>query len=315
MRAVQFRAYGGPEVLQVVEADDPEPGRGQVRVSVRAVGVNPIEWKVRSGMMAQVRPLELPAGLGVELAGVIDKLGDGVAELGVGEEVLGYAATPAYAELAVCNADDVVARPGGISWEEGAAVPVGARTAYRVLELLHPGPGETLLVHAAAGGVGIFATQFAIELGARVIGTASEANHEFLSSIGALPVAYGDGLRERILELAPDGVDAVLDASGRGELPLSVELAGGPERVITIAAAQEATQLGVRFSGGPGAVVDTHAALMQAVDLLVAGRLQVPIWRTYPLADAAAAHAESERGHLRGKIVLIPDPYSAGYHS
>jgi NADPH:quinone reductase-like Zn-dependent oxidoreductase len=315
MRAIQFREYGGPEVLKLGDVDDAEPGPGQVRVSVRAVGVNPIEWKVRSGMMAQVRPLAFPAGLGVELAGVIDQLGDGVTEFGVGEEVLGYAASPAYAELAVCKAGDVVARPGGISWEEGAAIPVGARTAYRVLELLHPGPGETLLIHAAAGGVGIFATQFAIELGARVIGTASEANHEFLRSIGAVPVAYGDGLRERVLEIAPDGVDAVLDASGRGELPLSVELAGGPDRVVTIAAAQEAAQLGVQFSGGPGTVVDTHAALTEAVDLLVAGRIQVPIWRTYPLADAAAAHAESERGHLRGKIVLIPDPYSAGYHS
>ncbi len=176
-------------------------------------------------------------------------------------------------------------------------------------------PARRCSIHAAAGGVGVFATQFAVERGARVIGTASEANQEFLRSIGAVPVVYGDGLRERILELAPEGVDAVLDASGRGELPLSVELAGGPERVVTIAAAQEASQLGVRFSGGPGAVVDTHAALSQAVDLLVADRLQVPIWRTYPLADAAAAHAESERGHLRGKIVLIPDPYSAGYHS
>jgi NADPH:quinone reductase-like Zn-dependent oxidoreductase len=315
VRAIRFSEYGKPEVLELAQAEDPEPGPGQVRVSVRAVGVNPIEWKVRSGMMAQVRPLEFPAGLGVELAGVIDKLGDGVTELGLGEEVLGYASTPAYAELAVCDADHVVARPGGISWEEGAAVPVGARTAYRVLELLNPVPGETLLIHAAAGGVGIFATQFAIERGARVIGTASEANHEFLRSIGAVPVAYGDGLRERVLEIAPDGVDAVLDASGRGELQLSVELAGGPARVVTIAAAQDAAQLGVRFSGGPGAVVDTHAALSHAVDLLVADRLQVPIWRTYSLADAAAAHAESERGHLRGKIVLIPDPYSAGYHS
>jgi NADPH:quinone reductase-like Zn-dependent oxidoreductase len=315
VQAIQFSQYGGPEVLKLADVEDPEAGPGQVRVSVRAVGVNPIEWKVRSGLMAQVRPLEFPAGLGVELSGVIDQLGDGVTDLGLGEEVLGYAATPAYAELAVCNADHLVARPGGISWEDGAAIPVGARTAYRVLELLHPVPGETLLIHAAAGGVGIFATQFAIELGARVIGTASEANHEFLRSIGAVPVAYGEGLRERVLEISPDGVDAVLDASGRGELPLSVELAGGPDRVVTIAAAQEASQLGVRFSGGPGAVVDTHAALTQAVDLLVAGRLQVPIWRTYPLADAGAAHAESERAHLRGKIVLTPDPYSAGYHS
>ena len=315
MRAIQFSEYGGPEVLELVDAEDPEPGPGQVRVSVRAVGVNPIEWKVRSGMMAQVRPLEFPAGLGVELAGVIDELGDDVTDLGLGEEVLGYAATPAYAELAVCDADNVVARPGGISWEEAAAVPVGARTAYRVLQLLQPAPGETLLVHAAAGGVGIFATQFAIERGARVIGTARTANHEFLRSVGAVPVAYGDGLRERVLEIAPEGVDAVLDASGRGELPLSVELAHGPDRVVTIAAAQEAGNLGVRFSGGPGAVVDTHAALTAATDLLVSGRLTVPIWRTYPLAEAAAAHAESERGHLRGKIVLIPDPYSAGYHS
>jgi NADPH:quinone reductase-like Zn-dependent oxidoreductase len=274
--------------------------------------VNPIEWKVRSGMMAQFSPRELPSGLGTELAGVVDQLGEGVTDWTVGQDVLGFSVTPAYAELAVCNATDIVPRPGGIPWEIAGGTPVGARTAYRVLDLLELKPGETLLIHAAAGGVGLFATQLALERGAHVIGTASESNHEFLSSIGATPVSYGDGLYDRVLELAPGGVDAVLDASGRGELPLSIGLAGGPDRVITIVAAQQAAELGVRFSGGPGTPVDTGAALTVAVDLLVSGRLELPIWRTHRLADAAAAHAESEAGHLRGKIVLLPDPPSAG---
>jgi NADPH:quinone reductase-like Zn-dependent oxidoreductase len=273
---------------------------------VRAAGVNPIEWKVRSGMMAQFSPRPLPSGLGVELAGVIDRLGDGVTDFTVGQDVLGFAVTPTYAELALCDTTAVVVRPGGISWEVAAGVPVGARTAYRVLDLLGLKSGEMLLIHAAAGGVGVFATQLALERGAHVIGTASEANHEFLTSVGATPVTYGEGLRERVLAVAPDGVDAVLDASGRGELPLSIELAGGPDRVLTIVAAQQAAELGVVFSGGPGVVVDTIAALTEAVDLIVAGRLTLPIWHIYPLAEAGAAHIESERGHGRGKIVLLP---------
>ncbi len=305
-KAIQFARYGGPEVLEIVDVPEPHASKGQVRIAVRAVGVNPIEWKVRRGMMAEVNPLSLPAGLGSELAGVVDEVGDEVTEWQVGDEVLGFAKTPAYAELALADPASLVAKPAALDWATAAALPIGVRTAYRVLELLHVGDGDVLLIHAAAGGVGLFAVQLARARGARVIGTASEANHAFLRSLGAEPVAYGDGLRERVLALAPDGVDAVLDASGRGELPLSIELAGGTERVITIAAPDAAAH-GVTFSGGAGGpTVDTSAAIPLALELLADDRLQVPIHKALPLAEAASAHAESERGHLRGKIVLLP---------
>jgi len=307
-RAIQFFEYGGPEVLQLVEVPDPEPEAGQVRVRVHAAGVNPIEWKVRSGMMASFSERELPSGLGIELAGRVDKLGEGVSEFSVGDDVLGRSVTPAYAELAVCSQTGLVAKPTAISWEVAGGLSVAAQTSYRVLELLELHPGETLLIHAAAGGVGVVATQVAIARGARVIGTAGGANQEFLRSLGATPVQYGDGLAERLRAVAPEGVDAVLDASGRGELPLSIELAGGPERVVTIVAAGEAAELGAKFTGGPSAAqIDTSGALPEAIELILAGALELPIWRSYPLADAAAAHKESETGHLRGKIVLLPD--------
>ncbi len=306
-KAIQFARYGGPEVLELVDVPDPHAGEDQVRIAVRAAGVNPIEWKVRRGMMAEVNPLSLPAGLGSELAGVVDEVGEGVTPWQVGDEVFGFAKTPAYAELALADPASLVAKPAQLDWATAAALPIGVRTAYRVLELLHVGDGDVLLIHAAAGGVGLFAVQLARARGARVIGTASETNHAFLRSLGAEPVAYGEGLRERVLALAPDGVDAVLDASGRGELPLSIELAGGTERVITIAAPDAAAH-GVAFSGGTGGpTVDTAAAIPLALELLGQGRLQVPIHRAFPLAEAANAHAESERGHLRGKIVLLPD--------
>lgn len=304
MKAIQVFEYGGPEVLRLVDVPDPQASASEVRVAMRAASVNPIDWKVRSGAFASSR--ELPIGLGADIAGVVDQIGEGVTELAVGDEVLGAASTPAYAELALASPAALVRKPPELPWEVAGALGVGASTAYRVLEQLRVGQGDLLLVHAAAGGVGVFAVQFAIAWGAKVIGTASEDNHELLRSFGATPVVYGEGLRERLLELAPHGVDAVLDASGRGELGLSVELAKGPERVITIAAS-DAAEHGVRFSSGisDDSAVDTSPALPEALRLIAEGRLRVPIWKTYPLADAAAAHAESERAHLQGKIVLV----------
>ncbi len=304
MKAIRFSQYGGPEVLQLVDVDDPLAGPGQVRIAVKAAGVNPIEWKLRQGLMAQARPLAFPAGLGSDLAGTIDQTGEGVSGLQVGDEVLGTSVSPAYAQLALAQPADLVAKPAELSWEVAGGVAIAARTAWRTLAELHVASGETLLVHAAAGGVGVVAVQLAHARGVRVIGTASEANHEYLRSLGVLPVAYGEGWEERVRALAPDGVDAVLDGSGRGELPGSIALAGGTERVVTIAA-YDAAEHGVLFSG-PQSTIDASPALGEVVPLIAAGKVLLPIARTYPLADAAAAHAESEAGHVRGKIVLVP---------
>jgi len=304
MKAVQFSRFGGPEVLELVDTPEPVPEAGQVRVAVHAAGVNPADTKIRRGLMGD---RDLPAGLGIELAGTVDALGTNVDGLALGDEVLGFGATPTYAQFALAVPANLVAKPATLDWPTAAALGVGSRTAYRVLELLHVTEGDVLLIHAAAGAVGLFAVQLALVRGATVIGTASAANQDFLRSLGATPVVYGDGLREQVLAIAPDGVDAVLDASGRGELPLSIELAGGTERVITIAAPDAATY-GVTFSGGASgaAAVDTSPALPLVLELIAAGRFEVPIWKTYPLAEASSAHAESEAGHLRGKIVLLP---------
>ncbi len=303
MKAIRFSEYGGPEVLRLLDVDDPIAGPGEVRLAVRAAGVNPIEWKIRSGMLAQVSPREFPAGLGSDVAGTVEEVGEGVSEFQVGDDLLGSSATPAYAELALARPSALVAKPAEIPWEVAGGLAVAAKTAWRTLAELHVASGETLLIHAAAGGVGVVAVQLARARGARVIGTAGDSNHGFLRSLGATPVTYGDGWKQRVRALAPDGIDAVLDASGRGELTGSIELAGGTERVVTIAA-PDAAEHGVFFSGAQS-TIDVSPALAEVVALVAAGKVVIPIWRTYPLAEAAAAHAESEAGHARGKIVLF----------
>jgi NADPH:quinone reductase-like Zn-dependent oxidoreductase len=226
----------------------------------------------------------------------------GVTCFHVGDEVLGTPLTPAFAQSALADPAALVPKPDDISWEIAASLPGAGGTAWTVLEELGVVSGETLLVHAAAGGVGTFAVQLGIARGARVIGTASEHNHEQLRSFGAIPVAYGPGLAERIRAIAPQGVDAVLDASGRGEIPLSIELAGGPERVLTLVAF-DAVNTGIRIHAG-GAGANGARALRDILTLIRDGRLRVPIWRTYGLADTAAAIDESRTGHVSGKIVL-----------
>jgi len=304
-RAMQFSEYGPVENLKLVERLAPEPGPGQVRLAVRAVGVNPIEWKVLHGSMREVLRLDFPAGLGNDVAGVVDAVGDGVTDLVVGDEVLGTSATPAYAEQALANASALVRKPVGVSWEVAGSLSGPGGTAVVALEKLGIGEGDTLLVHAAAGGVGVIASQLAVGRGARVIGTASVPNHDLLRSLGVEPVTYGDGLAARVRALSPDGVDAVLDASGRGELAESVELAGGNQRVLTIAGFEEAARLGVQAHFGGGGS-DTPRALGELLAQIDAGRLVVPIARTYPLAEAGEALRASEAGHVRGKLVLLP---------
>lgn len=302
--AVAFTEFGPADVLHVHETEVPEPGPGQVRIAVRAAGVNPLDTKIRAGYLQQVFPVTFPHVPGVEAAGVIEALGEGVTGLALGDPVFGPTITGSYAEQALAPAARVALKPDTLSWEQAAALPVAAETSYRALELLAVRPGETLLIHAAAGGVGSIAVQIAVARGVKVIGTASEANHEHLRALGAVPVTYGDGLAERVRAVAPDGVDAALDAAGRGDaIPVSIELTGGKDRVVTIADAQGAAQNGVRFTGG-GESYRGEPAFEEALALFATGKLQLPIHRAFPLAEAAAAHRESEGGHLTGKIVI-----------
>ena len=303
-RALRFDHYGGSEVLEVREVEDLPPGAGEVRLTVRAAGVNPVDWKILHGLMASVLPLDFPAGLGSDVAGVVESVGDEVSAFAPGDEVLGSSSTPAYAESAHAQVEKLTHRPTGVSWEISGSLAVVVGTAYKTLAMLDVSAGETLLIHAASGGVGLAAVQLAAARGVRVIGTAGERNHELLSEAGATPVLYGDGLAGRLREIAPQGVDAVLDASGRGELGVSVELAGGPDRVLTIAA-QDAAEHGVRFHGGGGGG-DTITALDEVLPLIEAGKFIFPIAGTFSLEQAGEALEISESGHARGKLVIVP---------
>ncbi|WP_026152563.1 NADP-dependent oxidoreductase [Actinopolyspora halophila] len=295
MRAIQFSDYGSSEVLKLVEVGIPDPGPGQVRVAVRVAGVNPLDWKLRSGVMTE---LSLPRRPGLELAGVVDAVGES-ASFEVGDEVFGWAETGSYAEYALGSL--VAHKPAEMSWRDAAALPVAGATALRVLRQLDLRAGEVLLLHGASGAVGRFATQLAVDLGATVIGTAGEQRFEDLRSLGATPVAYGAGLVERVREIT-SRVDAVFDAAGQNVLPDSVKLRGTTDRVVTIADPR-ASELGVTFSSG-GSGERSSELLDEVAERVVAGKLSLRHARAYPLSEAAAAQDDSETGHSGGKITL-----------
>ncbi|MFF3556351.1 NADP-dependent oxidoreductase [Streptomyces tsukubensis] len=301
MKAIQFEEFGGPEVLEPTEREQPEPGSGQVRLRIVAAGVNPIDYKIRNGSFESVFPTRLPSVPGVEAAGVVDAVGADVRHLAVGDEAFGFTDTGAYAEYALASV--VVAKPPELSFEEAAALTIAAETAQRTLDLLDLSAGETVLIHGAAGGVGTAAVQLAIARGAHVIGTASPARHSALRALGVTPVAYGDGLVARVREVAPDGVDAVLDTAGKGALPDSIELRGGTaDRIVTIAD-PAAADYGVTFSST--AVRDRDQLAAHAV-LAAEGRLRIPVAEVFPLTDAGRAQYASEHGHAPGKLILKP---------
>ena len=300
MKAVQYDVHGGPDVLHLAEVEVPEPGAGQVRIRVRTAGVNPIDGKLRSG---NAWPVPLPATAGVEAAGVVDALGPGVDGLAVGQEVLGPTATGSYAEYAL--SDRMVAKPSGLPWDVAAAIPVAAETALRVLRLLDLSAGETLLIHGASGAVGLMAAQLARAAGATVLGTAGAAGRDRLTGLGITATSYGDGLVDRVRQLAPNGVDAVFDAAGKGALPDSITLRGGTDRIVTIAD-PNAAEYGVLFTGGPEVMIEA-TEVARVAERVAAGDLTVPVARRYPLAEAAAAQQRSDSGHAGGKLVLTLD--------
>jgi NADPH:quinone reductase-like Zn-dependent oxidoreductase len=298
MKAVSFERFGGPEVLEIVDRPDPHPGPGQVRIAVRAAGVNASDWKKREGLMDP----DLPQTLGYEAAGIVDELGDGVTGVALGDRVFGLSPDgAAQAELAVLSWSAPI--PASLDFAAAAALPAAVETATRALDQLGVQSGSRLLVNGASGSVGSAAVQLAVARGARVIGTASPANHDYLRSLGAEPVAYGEGLTERVRALASSGVDLALDVAGSGVLPELIELAGGPEHVLTVADFAGAQKYGVRFSRG-----DSGRALHALDDigaLIEAGRFSLPVGQTFPLAEVAEAQRVSEHGHVRGKLVLL----------
>ncbi|MGW2521399.1 NADP-dependent oxidoreductase [Streptomyces sp. NPDC001617] len=302
MKAIVFEEYGGPEVLRLVETEEPHAGPGQVRLKTVAVGVNPIDHKIRRGWLHQHFPVTFPAVPGTEAAGIVDEVGEGVTGISVGDEVLGFTVTGAYAEYAL--AVDVAPKPAGLDWEVAAALPAATETSHRVLDTLKVAGGETLLVHGAAGSVGSVGVQLAVARGTTVIGTASEANHDYLRSLGVTPVTYGDGLADRVRAAAPQGIDAVYDATGYDVLEMSIDLRGGTtDRIVTIAD-MRAAELGIPLSTGPS--LDFVPILADYARRAADGSLDIRIDRSLPLADAAEAQELSEAGHPRGKLVLRP---------
>ena len=299
--AVTFSGYGDPDVLTLTEVEAPRPGPGQVRIRVRAVGVNPIDVKIRSGMMAGIMPVEFPHLPGWDVAGVVDAAGSGaIAE--VGDEVFGIASAGGYSEYALLN--NPVQKPAGLPWETAAAIITVGEAAFRVLKQLGLTAGQTLVILGAAGSVGTIAVQLARSRGLTVVGVAAEQDLERVAALGALAVPSGDGWAARVAIAAPAAVDAVFDTTGAGLLGNAVALAADPAKVITIAD-HHAAEHGVRFTGADPAD-RAPEALPELAALAAKGELHVAIWRTYPLGDAARAHADVEAGRNRGKIILLP---------
>ena len=300
MKAAQFSRFGGPEALEIVDLPDPHPGPGQIRIVVRAAGVNATDCKLRAGL------LDFGAGLpqttGRDVAGVVDAVGEGVTDVAVGDRVFGVSDDGAgAAELALLTHRAAI--PPSLGFVDAAALPVALETATRSLDQLGVGRGTRLFVNGAAGGIGAAAVQLALARGARVIGAASAANADYLRLLGAEPVTYGAGMAERVRALAPDGVDVALDVAGSGVLPELIDLAGGAHNVVTLADFHGAKRHKVRFSSG----AQGHAfhALAEIGALIAAGRFWLPVERTYPLAEISEAHRASERGGVRGRLALV----------
>jgi NADPH:quinone reductase-like Zn-dependent oxidoreductase len=266
-------------------------------VAVRAAGINPLDWKIRGGGMAQNFPVDFPHTPGFEVAGVVDAVGEG-AGLAVGDEVFGWSETGSYAEYALGKT--LAPKPASLSWADAVALPVAGETSLRVLNLLEVREGETLLIHGASGTVGRFAAQVAVAKGLTVLGTGGSRSLDDLKSLGVIPILYGDGWMERVREAVTGSVDAVFDTSGHGVLPGSVELRGAKERIITIADAA-AFELGLTFSSGG----EQSREVLEGIAGWVTDRgVTIAHGKSYPLADAAAAQTESEGGHPGGKLTL-----------
>jgi NADPH:quinone reductase-like Zn-dependent oxidoreductase len=305
-KAVQIDQYGGTEVLKVRDVPRPVPGPEQVLVAVRAAGINPSEGKMRAGLVRQIFPLTFPSGEGSDLAGVVEQIGAGVTGVVVGDEVIGYTDNRAsHAEYVLVAASNLTPKPADVPWEVAGALFVAGVTGVATVRAVAPTAGEAVVIAGAAGGVGVFAVQLAVRTGARVIALASERHHAWLRDRGAIPVAYGDGVSERITAAAEKTpVAAFIDLVGGGYVELALALGVAAGRIDTIVDFAAIQKYGVKGDGGSAAA--SAATLAQLADAIGTGDLIVPIQRTYPLDDVQAAFSELEAGHTAGKIVLIP---------
>jgi NADPH:quinone reductase-like Zn-dependent oxidoreductase len=300
MRALQYRSYGGPEVLEVADAPEPHAGAGQIRIAVRAASVNPIDWKQLSGAFSGGHAPDGPHYLGWDASGVVDEVGDGVTGVAAGDEVFGLGSAT-EAEYAVL--DSWAPKAPAVDWSVAAAAAGAGEASERGLRLLGVGSGGTLFIDGGAGGVGAVAVQMAVARGIRVIASAGRDNQDYLREIHATPVRYGDGVAGRVRAAAGGDVDGVFDVAGKTPIEELVSLVPKPSQVLSIANFA-ATQAGARVTGG-GRDSEPFQALAEVAGLLAQNKLVIK-FQTFPLDRAAEAYRISLEGHLRGKLVLLP---------
>jgi NADPH:quinone reductase-like Zn-dependent oxidoreductase len=304
VKAVRFDEYGGIDVLKVVDVPWPVPGTGQVLVQVKAAGINPGEAKIREGLMHSLWPATFPSGEGSDLAGIVAEAVPGVTSFSAGDEVIGWTDNRAsQAEYVVVEEQHLTAKPAGVPWEDAGALFVAGATAWAAVRAVNLTEGDTVVVSGAAGGVGSLAVQLARRTGASVIGLASEAHFQWLAGHGVVPVAYGDGVAERIRQAAGK-VDAFVDTYGAEYVELALELGVEPCRIDTIANFEAVARFGVKGDGS--AAGSSASVLAELAALIAAGELEVPIAATFPLARVQDAYRRLAEGHLLGKIVLLP---------
>jgi NADPH:quinone reductase-like Zn-dependent oxidoreductase len=304
VRAVRFDHYGGVDVLEVREVEDPVAGPGRVLVAVKAAGINPGEISIREGLLDARWPATFPSGEGTDLAGVVQAVGEGVTEFAPGDEVLGWSEErSSQAELVAVPADQLTAKPPSVPWEVAGSLFVVGLAGYASVDAVAPRPGETVVVSAAAGGVGSMAAQLARHTGAKVIGLASERNHEWLRAHDIIPVTYGDGQAQRIRDAAGGPINALIDTFGGGYVDLAVELGVAPDRINTIIDREAAARVGAKTQGTHA--LATAAILADIVAMVADGTLDLEIARTYPLDQVRDAFTELAKRHTRGKIVLL----------
>jgi NADPH:quinone reductase-like Zn-dependent oxidoreductase len=303
MKALTYARYGGPEVLELTDLPEPKVPPGWVLMKVRSAAINPVDWKIMAGGLDPLMEVQFPVVPGWDVSGVVEAVGIDVPEWAPGDEVISYARTDwvhggTMAEYVALPSRLLAPKPASVDWDRAASLPLAGLTAYQVLGRLDVAAAETVLVHNASGGVGGCAVQLAVARGARVIGTASEANHDYLRGLGAEPVAYGDGLPERVRELAPEGVDVVVDlVGGVVEQTLAVLKDGGRHASV----ADDA----VEAHGGTWMWVRPSAEDLTELGRLVdRGVLRIELARSVPLAEAVEAYRLSQEGHVRGKIAV-----------